>query len=171
MAFRHLQLQKRYIVVKTIVFKLINWQSLAFAVLVQSLDVYKSAREREGERQLESVFHLQLLYTYIFFLSIIFYSFSLYKYNMATRSRTLLFLQYRNSYARTQGSAPHFSAGLSETEGLIESSDNVIEMSVLPPKWLVYHLSPPSLSFSLSLNICKLELGLILLMKLMKHWM
>lgn len=64
---------------------------------------------------------------------------------MATRSRTLLFLQYRNSYARTQGSAPHFSAGLSETEGLIESSDNVIEMSVLPPKWLVYH---PSLSLS-----------------------
>ncbi|KAL0135694.1 t-SNARE [Mucor lusitanicus] len=55
---------------------------------------------------------------------------------MATRSRTLLFLQYRNSYARTQGAAPHFSAGLSETEGLIESSDNVIEMSVLPPKWV-----------------------------------
>lgn len=54
---------------------------------------------------------------------------------MATRSRTLLFLQYRNSYARTQSSAPHFSAGLSETEGLIESSDNVIEMSALPPKW------------------------------------
>lgn len=57
---------------------------------------------------------------------------------MATRSRTLLFLQYRNSYARTQGSAPHFSAGLSETEGLIESSDNVIEMSVLPPKWWIF---------------------------------
>ncbi|CEP11567.1 hypothetical protein [Parasitella parasitica] len=55
---------------------------------------------------------------------------------MATRSRTLLFLQYRNSYARTQGSAPHFSAGLSETEGLIESSDTVIEMSALPPKWV-----------------------------------
>ncbi|KAI8375288.1 t-SNARE [Choanephora cucurbitarum] len=55
---------------------------------------------------------------------------------MATRSRTLLFLQYRNSYARTQSSAPHFSAGLSETEGLIESSDNVIEMSVLPPQWV-----------------------------------
>ncbi|CAO3635231.1 unnamed protein product [Mucor hiemalis] len=55
---------------------------------------------------------------------------------MATRSRTLLFLQYRNSYARTQNSAPHLSPGLSETEGLIESSDNVIEMSVLPPKWV-----------------------------------
>ncbi|PHZ11830.1 t-SNARE [Rhizopus microsporus ATCC 52813] len=54
---------------------------------------------------------------------------------MATRSRTLLFLQYRNSYARAQSSAPHFSAGASETEGLIESSDHVIEMSVLPPQW------------------------------------
>ncbi|KAI8883906.1 t-SNARE [Backusella circina FSU 941] len=55
---------------------------------------------------------------------------------MATRSRTLLFLQYRNSYARTQSSAPHLSSGMSETEGLIESSDTVIEMSVLPPKWV-----------------------------------
>ncbi|KAI8374248.1 t-SNARE [Radiomyces spectabilis] len=55
---------------------------------------------------------------------------------MATRSRTLLFLQYRNSYARTQISAPHFTSGNSETEGLIESSDNVIEMSALPPKWV-----------------------------------
>ncbi|CAO3700417.1 unnamed protein product [Rhizopus stolonifer] len=54
---------------------------------------------------------------------------------MATRSKTLLFLQYRNSYARTQLSAPYFSTGLSETEGLIESSDHVIEMSVLPPQW------------------------------------
>ncbi|KAI9472380.1 MAG: t-SNARE [Benjaminiella poitrasii] len=53
---------------------------------------------------------------------------------MATRSRTLLFLQYRNSYARTQSTAPHFSA--SETEGLIESSDQVIEMAVLPPQWV-----------------------------------
>lgn len=41
-----------------------------------------------------------------------------------------------NSYARTQNSAPHLSPVLSETEGLIESSDNVIEMSVLPPKWV-----------------------------------
>ncbi|ORE04516.1 t-SNARE [Rhizopus microsporus var. microsporus] len=56
---------------------------------------------------------------------------------MATRSRTLLFLQYRNSYARAQSSAPHFSAGASETEGLIESSDHVIEMSVLPPQWFL----------------------------------
>ncbi|SAM08849.1 hypothetical protein [Absidia glauca] len=54
---------------------------------------------------------------------------------MATRSRTLLFLQYRNSYARTQ-STSHFSAGASEMEGLIENSDSVIEMSVLPPQWV-----------------------------------
>ncbi|ORZ20446.1 t-SNARE [Absidia repens] len=54
---------------------------------------------------------------------------------MATRSRTLLFLQYRNSYARTQ-TTTHFSAGASEMEGLIENSDSVIEMSVLPPQWV-----------------------------------
>ncbi|KAI8060136.1 t-SNARE [Gongronella butleri] len=54
---------------------------------------------------------------------------------MATRSRTLLFLQFRNSYARAQTSA-HFSAGASEMEGLIESTDAVIEMSVLPPQWV-----------------------------------
>ncbi|KAI8140528.1 t-SNARE [Fennellomyces sp. T-0311] len=52
---------------------------------------------------------------------------------MATRSRTLLFLQFRNSYART--SSIHPTSG-SETEGLIESSDSVIEMSVLPPQWV-----------------------------------
>ncbi|CDS10146.1 hypothetical protein LRAMOSA02823 [Lichtheimia ramosa] len=51
---------------------------------------------------------------------------------MATRSRTLLFLQFRNSYARS--TQPHTAA--SETEGLIESSDSVIEMSVLPPQWV-----------------------------------
>ncbi|KAI9488898.1 t-SNARE [Zychaea mexicana] len=54
---------------------------------------------------------------------------------MATRSRTLLFLQFRNSYARTSSSANHQISG-SETEGLIESSDSVIEMSVLPPQWV-----------------------------------
>ncbi|KAL1929522.1 hypothetical protein VTP01DRAFT_1660 [Rhizomucor pusillus] len=54
---------------------------------------------------------------------------------MATRSRTLLFLQYRNSYARTQSSS-HYSSGDTEREGLIESSDSVIEMSVLPPQWV-----------------------------------
>ncbi|KAI8089875.1 t-SNARE [Halteromyces radiatus] len=54
---------------------------------------------------------------------------------MATRSRTLLFLQYRNSYARTQTTS-HFTAGASEMEGLIENSDSVIEMSVLPPQWV-----------------------------------
>ncbi|KAI7861034.1 t-SNARE [Circinella umbellata] len=53
---------------------------------------------------------------------------------MATRSRTLLFLQFRNSYART-GSSNHQISG-SETQGLIESSDSVIEMSVLPPQWV-----------------------------------
>lgn len=173
MIFRHLQLQKRYIVVKIIVFKLINWQSLAFCgISTVTRCVQKCERKRGRETIGKCLPFTVIIYIYFLsFYSILFYSFSLYKYNMATRSRTLLFLQYRNSYARTQGSAPHFSAGLSETEGLIESSDNVIEMSVLPPKWLVYHISPPSLSFSLSLNICKLELGLILLMKLMKHWM
>ncbi|KAI8991395.1 t-SNARE [Mycotypha africana] len=55
---------------------------------------------------------------------------------MATRSRTLLFLQFRNSYARTQSSSARYAAGSSETEGLIESSDSVIEMSVLPPQWV-----------------------------------
>ncbi|CAO3609521.1 unnamed protein product [Cunninghamella echinulata] len=54
---------------------------------------------------------------------------------MATRSRTLLFLQYRNSYARTQNST-QYSTNHSETEGLMESSDSVIEMSVLPPQWV-----------------------------------
>ncbi|KAL0079115.1 t-SNARE [Phycomyces blakesleeanus] len=54
---------------------------------------------------------------------------------MTTRSRTLLFLQYRNSYARSQGST-HLSGGSTEREGLIESSDSIIEMSVLPPQWV-----------------------------------
>ncbi|ORY95388.1 t-SNARE [Syncephalastrum racemosum] len=53
---------------------------------------------------------------------------------MATRSRTLLFLQFRNSYARTQSSSHPWAEN--ETEGLIESSDSVIEMSVLPPQWV-----------------------------------
>ncbi|KAI8976086.1 t-SNARE [Pilobolus umbonatus] len=55
---------------------------------------------------------------------------------MATRSRTLLFLQYRNSYARAQSKTPNLNMGSSETEGLIESSDKLIEMTVLPPQWL-----------------------------------
>ncbi|RUS32353.1 hypothetical protein BC938DRAFT_475631 [Jimgerdemannia flammicorona] len=58
---------------------------------------------------------------------------------MATRSRTLLFLQYRNTYARSHSrSAIASSAASAETEraGLMESSDHVIELSVLPPKWV-----------------------------------
>ncbi|OZJ05025.1 hypothetical protein BZG36_02142 [Bifiguratus adelaidae] len=57
---------------------------------------------------------------------------------MATRSRTLLFLQYRNSY--TSSHKPlNESQGFyddSESTGLIESSDHVIELSVLPPQWV-----------------------------------
>ncbi|KAG2175552.1 hypothetical protein INT43_001199 [Umbelopsis isabellina] len=58
---------------------------------------------------------------------------------MATRSRTLLFLQYRNTLARSshrsgEGAASYQSDA--ETAGLIDSSDTVIEMSTLPPKWV-----------------------------------
>ncbi|KAH8550249.1 t-SNARE [Umbelopsis sp. PMI_123] len=58
---------------------------------------------------------------------------------MATRSRTLLFLQYRNTLARSSHRGGAITSSYhadAETEGLIDSSDTVIEMSTLPPKWV-----------------------------------
>ncbi|TPX64843.1 hypothetical protein SpCBS45565_g05611 [Spizellomyces sp. 'palustris'] len=62
---------------------------------------------------------------------------------MATRSRTLLFLQYRNSFARTGARRPTRPLGVdtSERAGLIanevdQSTEVVVELSVLPPKWI-----------------------------------
>ncbi|KNC96684.1 uncharacterized protein SPPG_07897 [Spizellomyces punctatus DAOM BR117] len=62
---------------------------------------------------------------------------------MATRSRTLLFLQYRNSFARTGTRRPTRPLGVdtSERAGLIanevdQSTEVVVELSVLPPKWI-----------------------------------
>ncbi|CAG8603121.1 25264_t:CDS:2 [Dentiscutata erythropus] len=57
---------------------------------------------------------------------------------MTTRSRTLLFLQYRNSFARSSHSRPsttslNYLSG--ERDGLLVS-DHVIELSVLPPNWV-----------------------------------
>ncbi|KAI8807589.1 t-SNARE [Cladochytrium replicatum] len=62
---------------------------------------------------------------------------------MATRSRTLLFLQFRNSFSRStrNGKAPS-GIDTSERAGLIanEISDDrgevFVELSVLPPKWV-----------------------------------
>ncbi|RKO89089.1 t-SNARE [Blyttiomyces helicus] len=62
---------------------------------------------------------------------------------MATRSRTLLFLQYRNSFARVGGPRQPRPPGIdtSERAGLIandinQNAETVVEMSVLPPKWV-----------------------------------
>ncbi|KAI8823970.1 t-SNARE [Fimicolochytrium jonesii] len=67
---------------------------------------------------------------------------------MATRSRTLLFLQYRNSFSRTTSRRPAPSTATggrhtdtSEKAGLIANevdhdAEVVVEMSVLPPKWI-----------------------------------
>ncbi|CAG8631167.1 8787_t:CDS:2, partial [Paraglomus occultum] len=57
---------------------------------------------------------------------------------MALRSRTSLFLQYRNSFARSSAGMPLVSTPgyNAERAGLIESSDHVIELSVLPPRWV-----------------------------------
>ncbi|TPX33378.1 hypothetical protein SmJEL517_g03763 [Synchytrium microbalum] len=74
---------------------------------------------------------------------------------MASRSRTLLFLQYRNSFSRTNTRHRPVGAGASkplqdarfgsldqsERAGLIaneinESSEVAVELSVLPPKWI-----------------------------------
>ncbi|KAG5460152.1 MAG: hypothetical protein BJ554DRAFT_7836 [Olpidium bornovanus] len=70
---------------------------------------------------------------------------------MATRSRTILFLQYRNSFGRAGpkplpgAGGPGAEAGTafrssSERAGLIANAvaqDTIIEMSSLPPKWWV----------------------------------
>ncbi|CAO3661324.1 unnamed protein product [Umbelopsis ramanniana] len=58
---------------------------------------------------------------------------------MATRSRTLLFLQYRNTIARSSHRGGPITSAYqadAETDGLIDSSDTVIDMSTLPPKWV-----------------------------------
>ncbi|RIB04114.1 t-SNARE [Gigaspora rosea] len=58
---------------------------------------------------------------------------------MTTRSRTLLFLQYRNSFARSSNSRPSTTSlnyYSDERDGLIKNSDHVIELSVLPPRWV-----------------------------------
>ncbi|KAJ3020772.1 hypothetical protein HKX48_000223 [Thoreauomyces humboldtii] len=65
---------------------------------------------------------------------------------MATRSRTLLFLQYRNSFSRTGGPrrpAARTTLGVdtSERAGLIanevdHNAEVTVELSVLPPKWI-----------------------------------
>ncbi|KAF9921555.1 hypothetical protein FBU30_008390 [Linnemannia zychae] len=73
---------------------------------------------------------------------------------MATRSRTLLFLQFRNSYSGSHAAAirqqynqqqqQHQSSllatsdGYSDTErvGLMDSAETAIELMMLPPKWV-----------------------------------
>ncbi|RKP23697.1 t-SNARE [Syncephalis pseudoplumigaleata] len=67
---------------------------------------------------------------------------------MTTRSRTLLFLQYRSSYTRSHLSrAPTLVGDSTERAGLIQHAadmddrpggdgSTVIEMSVLPPQWV-----------------------------------
>ncbi|KAK9722378.1 t-SNARE affecting a late Golgi compartment protein 2 [Basidiobolus ranarum] len=60
---------------------------------------------------------------------------------MATRSRTLLFLQYRNSFSHTHRThvQPEVN-GSAERAGLIAGADQdnetIIELSVLPPQWV-----------------------------------
>ena len=62
------------------------------------------------------------------------------KLPMATRSRTLLFIQYRNTYSRNTRQRFHDT---SENASLIpnenKSSEVLVEMSVLPPKWYFIH--------------------------------
>ncbi|KAI9209790.1 t-SNARE [Polychytrium aggregatum] len=60
---------------------------------------------------------------------------------MATRSRTVLFLQYRNTLGRSKRPFPAAvrpSIDASESAGLIsnEQSEVVVQMSILPPKWV-----------------------------------
>ncbi|KAJ3332111.1 hypothetical protein HDU76_001255 [Blyttiomyces sp. JEL0837] len=60
---------------------------------------------------------------------------------MATRSKTLLFLQYRSSFGRTAKPSRHAGGvDTSEQAGLIandlNTQDVVLEMSILPPKWV-----------------------------------
>jgi syntaxin 16 len=65
---------------------------------------------------------------------------------MTTRSRTLLFLQYRSSYTRSHLSRVPAGAGDSaeragliqnaaDMEGRPENGTTIIEMSALPPQW------------------------------------
>ncbi|KAJ3340594.1 hypothetical protein HDU93_006709 [Gonapodya sp. JEL0774] len=56
---------------------------------------------------------------------------------MATRSRTLLFLQYRNSFARTTQKSAPVGPDTSDKASLLANGEGfVVEMSVLPPKWV-----------------------------------
>ncbi|KAI8852241.1 t-SNARE [Chytridium lagenaria] len=62
---------------------------------------------------------------------------------MATRSKSLLFLQYRSSFARSNRTTARQAHGVdySENAGLIDNevgqaSEVVVEMSALPPKWV-----------------------------------
>lgn len=78
---------------------------------------------------------------------------------MATRSRTLLFLQFRNSYSGShaatirqqynqqqqqhqQSSLLATSDGYGDTErvGLMDSAETTIELMMLPPKWYAQQL-------------------------------
>ncbi|RHZ71109.1 hypothetical protein Glove_262g15 [Diversispora epigaea] len=56
---------------------------------------------------------------------------------MTSRSRTSLFKQYRDSFLSSRNSRLFTNSGYNTSEhtGLIESSDHIIELSVLPPKW------------------------------------
>ncbi|KAJ1727774.1 Integral membrane protein SED5 [Coemansia biformis] len=59
---------------------------------------------------------------------------------MATRSRTFLFVQYRNSFGHLQRRRRARAADGAEEEGLIERSNDdgelVIELAHLPPRWV-----------------------------------
>ncbi|KAG0240270.1 hypothetical protein BGX31_002137 [Mortierella sp. GBA43] len=68
---------------------------------------------------------------------------------MATRSRTLLFLQFRNSYASShastlrqqynqqqQQSSLLTATDYNERAGLMDSAETAIELMMLPPKWV-----------------------------------
>ena len=68
---------------------------------------------------------------------------------MATRSRTLLYLNFRNSFSKN---APHFKPDVDNSEhaGLIANEigqsggEAAVELSVLPPRWvdIVDEVSP-----------------------------
>ncbi|KAJ3415018.1 hypothetical protein HDV05_005663 [Chytridiales sp. JEL 0842] len=58
---------------------------------------------------------------------------------MATRSRTVLFVQYRSSFSRATRNVNRPNVDTSESAGLIANEihdDVAVEMSVLPPKWV-----------------------------------
>ena len=61
-----------------------------------------------------------------------------------TRSRTLLFISYRDSSARSSRFArtAHYDDAHDEREGLIDSGPGHISLDVqLPPKWYVFAVS------------------------------